>query len=155
MNLFNKQRKINEIIVHCSATRDDQNIDAEILNKWHKAKKFDCIGYHFVIKRDGTIEKGRDINKEGAHCYGHNKNSIGICYAGGIYRSGDEIEYVDNRTPEQIRALYYLITVLAIAFPTITKVSGHCEYANKACPCFDASGEYQPIIDRLKEVKYV
>lgn len=139
-------RKINEIIVHCAETRADQMISAADINQWHKKRNWKCIGYHFFIKRDGTIEKGRDISEEGAHCYGHNRHSIGICYAGGIAYHGDEKVYVDNRTPEQIRAMFYLIQILMMTIPSIKKVVGHNKYANVACPCFDAEAEYSNLV---------
>jgi hypothetical protein len=78
-------RSINEIIVHCSATREGQHIPVETIKKWHtEGRGWTDIGYHFYIELDGTIKKGRDIDKTGAHCKGHNRNSIGICYCGGV-----------------------------------------------------------------------
>lgn len=143
-------RFINEIIVHCSESRPDQDITAADVNEWHRQKKWDCIGYHFFIKLDGTIEAGRPLWKEGAHCYGHNRNSIGICYAGGLIRKGEQAYYVDTRTPEQIRSLYLLIITLLHCYPSISKVTGHNEYSHKACPCFDAYGEYNSLVDWMQ-----
>lgn len=147
-------RKINEIIVHCAATRADQDVSAADIDLWHKQQGYDCIGYHFFIKRDGTIEAGRPIAKVGAHCKGHNNNSIGICYAGGTSRVGDQLYYVDNRTPEQVRSMYLLITTLLHCYPGIKKISGHRQYANKACPCFDAEAEYKTLLDAVRAVDW-
>lgn len=146
-------RNINEIIVHCSETRPDQDISAADIDLWHRRKGWDGIGYHFLIRIDGTIEPGRPIKKIGAHCYGHNNNSIGICYAGGVIRNGDTIYYTDTRTPAQVRALYLLIVTLLHCYPSINKISGHRDYAKKACPCFDAKAEYEYLLKHLKSNK--
>ena len=102
------------------------------------------IGYHFVIYLDGTIKKGRPIEESGAHCLGQNKNSIGICYIGGIDKNGQP---KDTRTAAQVRAmdnlLKDLLKELRFIQPDLTiSVHGHREFANKACPCFDARQEY-------------
>lgn len=145
------QRVINEIIVHCSDTRPDQDITAKDIHKWHKKQGWDGIGYHFFIRLDGTIEAGRPINRDGAHCYGHNKKSIGICYAGGCIRNNDQLYYKDTRTPAQTRSLYLLIKTLLIAIPTIKKVSGHNTYnKNKQCPCFKVEDEFATLLLQVK-----
>lgn len=92
-------RKINQIIVHCSATPEGKNFNANDIDRWHKERGFDCIGYHYVIDLDGTIEKGRPIEKVGAHVKGHNSNSIGVCYIGGLASDGKTPK--DTRTVEQ------------------------------------------------------
>lgn len=145
-------RHINEIIIHCSDTRPDQDITAADINSWHKHQGYDCIGYHFFIRLDGTIEKGRPISREGAHCYGHNKYSIGICYAGGMVKMANNDKYYkDTRTEAQKRALWYLITTLLICFPTITKIVGHHEYNhNKACPCFNVHDDYDMLLKHIQ-----
>lgn len=143
-------RKITEIIIHCSETRDDQDITAKDVDNWHKQRGWDGIGYHFFIRRNGTIQLGRPIKKVGAHCKNHNANSIGICYAGGLSRVDGEKRYVDNRTPEQIRSLYLCIFMLLSIFPDIKSIVGHNKYANVACPCFDAESEYSKLIGRLQ-----
>lgn len=78
-------RKITEFIIHCSATREGQDVTAADIRRWHvKGNGWKDIGYHFVIHLDGTIELGRPIAEVGAHCAGHNAESIGICYVGGL-----------------------------------------------------------------------
>lgn len=146
-------RNINEIIIHCSETRPDQDITAADIDLWHRRKGWDGIGYHFFIRLDGTIEPGRPIKKIGAHCYGHNNNSIGICYAGGVIRNGETKHYTDTRTPAQVRTLYLLIVTLLYCFPSIIKISGHRDYAKKACPCFDAKAEYEYLLKSRKSNK--
>mgnify|MGYP002569076850 CR=1 FL=1 len=81
-------RKINLIVIHCSATRAGQNITAADIDCWHRARGFWSIGYHYVIRLDGTIEPGRDVTLDGAHCMGWNQRSIGICYVGGLDKEG-------------------------------------------------------------------
>ena len=95
-------RTITLIVIHCSAVRPGQRSSAEDIDKWHK----DRVGYHYVIRRDGSIEKGRDITEVGAHCYPHNSHSIGICYEGGLNEKG---EAADTRTPEQKKTLRELV----------------------------------------------
>ena len=135
-------RLINEIIVHCSDTECDKDFKAADIDRWHKARGFKCIGYHFVVDLDGTIERGRRLYEVGAHCEGRNKNSIGICYIGG--RRNGVLE--DTRTPAQKVAMDILIASLCTVFPNIDRICGHRDYAAKACPCFDAVAEYSEFI---------
>lgn len=137
-------RKINTIIVHCSATKEGQNFSASDIDKWHKERGFNSIGYHYIIKLDGTIEKGRDINEIGAHAKGYNTNSIGICYIGGL---DSKCNPKDTRTNEQKDALISLISNCIYDIPEINKILGHRDTgANKACPCFDAIPEYEYLL---------
>ena len=127
-------RKITEIILHCSATREGQDFRAEDIKKWHLKRGFKDIGYHYIIDLDGKIEVGRPDEKVGAHVSGHNTNSIGICYIGGL-DSKDKPK--DTRTDEQKHSMLNLIIALTLMYRDIKKVTGHNRYANKACPCFD------------------
>ena len=135
------KRKINEIIVHCSATKEGQPVTVEEIRRWHLQRGFADIGYHFVIYIDGTLHNGRPINKDGAHCTGHNSNSIGICYVGGLDSKG---KAKDTRTAAQKAALVTLLKRLKSLYPLAT-IHGHREFANKACPCFDARTEYSKL----------
>lgn len=92
------------------------------------------IGYHFVIRLDASIELGRPVEEIGAHTRGHNANSIGICYIGGLDEKGQP---KDTRTKAQKEALIDCVRRLLKAYPSITKITGHNEYAQKACPSFD------------------
>ena len=132
-------RKINEIIVHCAATREGRDFTVEDITRWHKARGFATIGYHYVIYRDGSIHEGRPLEQIGAHCVGHNKHSIGICYIGGCASDGKTPK--DTRTPEQKEALLSLLRRLKARFPNAT-IHGHRDFAAKACPSFDAFREY-------------
>ena len=126
-------RKINEIIIHCSATKEGMDFSAKDIDRWHRERGFDKIGYHYVIKLDGTVEKGRGLEEIGAHCTNHNRNSIGICYVGGLSKDG---KAKDTRTDAQKKALWDLLRVLLIKYPN-ANVYGHNEFAKKDCPCFD------------------
>lgn len=139
-------RKIDEIIVHCTATRPDwwatrtSNQKVAEVKKWHTSppNNWQDIGYHFLIDRDGTVVAGRPVDVVGAHVQGHNKTSIGISLFGG-HGSNANDPFEKNFTPEQDEALRQLITSLQVQYPTIKKVSGHNEYANKACPGFNVT----------------
>lgn len=131
-------RKIDEIIIHCSATKEGKSFYAKDIDKWHKARGWKGIGYHYVVDLDGKIEKGRSEDQIGSHCVGHNKNSIGICYIGGLDKDGNP---KDTRTKEQKEALWDLLRQLLCKYPNAT-IHGHNEFAAKACPCFDVQKEY-------------
>lgn len=132
------ERKVTKIIVHCSATKASQRVTVADINKWHKQRGFDCIGYHFVVYQDGTVHLGRKSEVAGAHVTGQNANSIGVCYVGGLDETG---KAADTRTDAQKRALVELLTELKTQYPAAT-IHGHREFAAKACPCFDAKKEY-------------
>lgn len=135
-------REINKIIVHCSATREGENFEVADIRKWHLARGFNDIGYHFYIDLHGEIHKGRDISKIGAHCKGHNRNSIGICYCGGVEADGKTPK--DTRTTDQRRALVAVLRTLKAMFPNAV-IHSHNDFANKACPSFNATLEYENI----------
>lgn len=127
------RRWINEIIVHCSDTEDTRDVTAAEIDRWHKAQGWKGIGYHYVIRLDGTLEEGRDVEKIGSHCSGHNLNSIGIVYAGGK-RNG---KYEDTRTMAQKTTMLTLIRSLMVLHSlSLKEVHVHREFAAKACPCF-------------------
>lgn len=137
-----KKRRIDEIIVHCSATAEGKDYTVEDITRWHKQRGFSTIGYHYVIYRNGTIYTGRDIDVAGAHCTGHNTHSIGVCYIGGCKADGQSPK--DTRTPEQKQALRRLLSGLVELYPK-AKIHGHRDYANKSCPSFDATREYKDL----------
>lgn len=135
-------RTITEIIVHCAATPDGKDFTVEDIDRWHKQRGFKKIGYHYVIYRDGTYHAGRAESEVGAHCTGHNKNSIGVCYIGGCASDGKTPK--DTRTVAQKTALEALLRTLKAKYPNAS-IRGHRDYANKACPSFDATKEYSNI----------
>ena len=136
-------RKINKLIVHCSATPEGKDIKTETIRGWHiKGNGWNDIGYHYVIELEGSIHKGRDENVIGAHCSGQNANSIGICYVGGVAKDGKTPK--DTRTDAQKQSLLKLLKELKAKYPNAT-IHGHREFAAKACPSFDAKSEYKDL----------
>lgn len=138
-------RYINEIIIHCSQSPWRRDDTAKDIDAWHKNRGFSCIGYHYVVDLDGTIERGRPISRAGAHVKGHNAHSIGICYIGGVDQDG---KFVDTRTPQQRAALLKLVTNLVKMYHC--PVYGHRDFAAKACPCFDAKAEFKGIFEKFR-----
>ena len=135
-------RKIDKIIVHCSATPEGKDYSVDTIRQWHLQRGFSDIGYHYVIYRDGSIHIGRDEAVIGAHCKGHNSNSIGVCYIGGC--ASDSKTPKDTRTTEQRQSLLKLLKELKVKYPKAS-IHGHRDFANKACPSFDATKEYSSI----------
>lgn len=133
-------RKIKEIIIHCSATPEGRDYSAADINGWHLRRGFNRIGYHYVIRIDGSIEGGRPLYMPGAHCRGRNSNSIGICYIGGLTADGRKPK--DTRTLRQRGALRSLVNRLCEQFPGII-VYGHNDFAAKDCPCFNVGEEFR------------
>lgn len=132
---FVASRKISEIFIHCSATPQGKDYTVADIKRWHLQRGFGDIGYHYVIYRNGQINIGRDINKIGAHCTGHNTNSIGICYIGGCDSTGKKA--MDTRTPEQRKSLITLTKQLMSKYRIPKdKVFGHYQFAKKECPSF-------------------
>lgn len=134
-------RNITTIAVHCTATPEGRHHTAADIRKWHLAQNWADIGYHFVVQLDGTVEIGRPLDQAGSHVAGHNSNSIGVVYVGGV--AADAKTPKDTRTPEQKASLLLLLRTLKGANPSAV-IQGHRDYPNvaKACPSFDAKGEY-------------
>lgn len=141
LNIFNK-RTIDEIIVHCSATPEGKDYTVEDIRRSHLARGFSDIGYHYIIYRDGSIHQGREESKIGAHCTGHNSHSIGICYIGGCTVDGKTPK--DTRTIAQKTSLLSLLRELKNKYPKAS-IHSHKDFANKACPSFNATKEYSSI----------
>lgn len=133
-------RKIDSIIIHCTATLPHQDVTVADIDRWHKTRGFDCIGYHYVVDTDGTIYRGRDIDLMGAHCKGHNRYSVGVAYIGGLDSNGNP---ADTRTLQQRSALCELIYSIRLLFGLDLPVFGHHDFnPYKACPCYDVHREY-------------
>lgn len=149
-------RKINLIVVHCTATPEGKDVTVADIDRMHKARGWKGIGYHFVVYRDGSVHVGRPVAEVGAHVYGHNANSIGVVYVGGLTADGKKSK--DTRTPEQKRALVGLLKKLRQQFPG-SRICGHRDLSPdlnhdgiiepsewvKNCPCFDAEKEYKSL----------
>ena len=134
-------RDIREIHIHCTATKEGIDFNVKDIDRWHKENGWDECGYHYVIKLDGTIEKGRDINKIPASIKGRNKHAVAIVYVGGLDKDGCPM---DTRTNKQKVSMWLLVDRLRKRFGSIP-VYGHNEFANKDCPCFDVKKEFEII----------
>lgn len=131
------KRKITRIIIHCTATPEGRQVTVEDVDRWHRARGFNSIGYHWLIYLDGSVHAGRSEAEIGAHCRGYNSNSIGVCYVGGLDQNRRP---ADTRTAAQRQALRQLVAELQRKYPGAT-VHGHNEFAPKACPCFQVPRE--------------
>lgn len=141
-------RAITLIVLHCSAVRPGQQSSAQDIDSWHKQRVTKSgahmrgIGYHFVVRRDGTVENGRRISEIGAHCVNHNRHSIGICYEGGLDSAGNP---ADTRTPMQVKALRELVERMHAYFPRAVIVGHRDLTPDRECPCFDVVTEYRDL----------
>lgn len=135
-------RVIRLIIIHCSAVRPWQVSGQQDIDRWHRQKGWNGCGYHYVVRRDGTIETGRPLEMVGAHCVHHNQHSIGVCYEGGLDADGLT---ADTRTAAQKVAMRQLLEKLHEQFPKAI-IAGHNVFdPTKDCPCFDAVSEYRDL----------
>lgn len=146
-------RNIKYIIIHCSATVKGQSFDADDIDEWHKKRGFKGIGYHFVVLLNGDIQLGRPEEIQGAHVKGFNRNSLGICYVGGL---DEQLKPTDTRTLKQKEGLECLLIELKLKYPK-AKILGHRDFSkdknnngiiepfefSKECPCYDAKKEYK------------
>lgn len=142
------RKRTDYIVVHVSATKPSQNLNAADLRVMHKAKGWSDIGYNRVIRRDGTREMGRGYDAIGAHVEGYNSISLGVVLVGGVDEKGKP---QNNATPEQLTALEAELRDLIVKYPK-AKICGHRDLSPdkdgdgsiepfehiKACPCFDA-----------------
>lgn len=132
---FTPRNETNAIFVHCSATKPSQDIGVREIRQWHKEKGWLDIGYHFVIRRDGTVEAGRDQDAVGSHVANYNADSVGVCLVGGI---DDKGKFSANFTPFQMSVLRSLLVSLQAEYPHAV-LRAHHDVAPKACPSFDLS----------------
>ena len=140
--LKQSKRTIKEIIVHCTATPEGRIETVQSIRNMHKSKGWSDIGYHYLIGLNGERWEGRNVNLIGAHCEGHNSNSIGVCYVGGVDK---KMQAKDTRTEKQKYALVALLKDLRKLYPK-AKIYGHHDFnKGKSCPCFDAKNEYKNI----------
>lgn len=150
-NKLSTRKKTTKVILHCSATPEGKDFTVETIDKWHKERKFSCIGYQYVIYRDGTIHQGRPEETVGAHCTDYNSISVGVCYIGGTDKNG---KAKDTRTKEQKETLYELVEYLLKKYNLrITDVYGHRDFANKACPSFSTQ-QFRDEFIKWKDKKY-
>lgn len=129
-------KTITHVVLHYSATYEDQNLTVKDIDRMHKARGWSGVGYHYVIRRDGTVEQGRAETTVGAHVGGQNSGKIGICCIGGLNRATGSNVGVDNRPPAQIAATIRLVKDILKRHPK-AKVVGHRDLAATQCPGFD------------------
>ena len=129
------------LIIHCSAVRPDQQSSVAQIDSWHRKRGFHLgVGYHYVVRRDGEIEKGRPEWLTGAHCKNHNAHSIGICYEGGLNIRGQPD---DTRTEAQKASMRRLLEELHLRYPRAIIIGHHDLNPLKDCPCIkDVVHEY-------------
>ena len=129
-----KRKETRYIVIHCSATPSNMDIGAEDIDHWHKERGWSGIGYHEVIRRDGSLELGRGVNAVGAHVRGYNSLSVGVCLVGGVDASNTP---TNNFTKAQFKTLVRSLKFYKALFPDALVV-GHGELnKGKACPSFD------------------
>lgn len=166
-----KKNDIDAIVIHCSATPEGKDVRAKDIEREHLKRGFKCIGYHFVIDLDGTIEEGRPLTMNGAHCEKpgfsgrpYNQHSIGICYVGGVAKDGKTPK--DTRTDAQKLAMQALVANLTMQYP-ITEVIGHRDASPdlngdgkisrwewlKSCPCFEVKAEFPMAVCTAKKTE--
>jgi N-acetyl-anhydromuramyl-L-alanine amidase AmpD len=129
------------LVLHCSATRVTSDYTAEQLERDHKKRGFRTVGYHFYIRKDGTVTKHRGLLEVGAHCKPYNRCSIGICYEGGLDKNGKP---ADTRTPAQTEQIQLLFMRLHKLFPK-AHICGHRDLPGttpKECPCLDTAAVF-------------
>jgi N-acetylmuramoyl-L-alanine amidase len=135
-------REIKRIVLHCAATKPSQDIDADTIREWHLARGWSDIGYHYVIKLDGIVESGRPLSLMGAHARGHNKNSVGICYIGGLDYKGKPQDTMNGRQVDSFKRLVY---ALCITLNKPLAIHGHNEFSDKACPSFKVADKFSEL----------
>lgn len=150
IRLKRSRRRIDEIIVHCTATPEGRDMTVEQIRKQHKSQGWSDIGYHILVTLDGQAHLGRDMDISGAHAEGHNSHSIGVCYVGGVEnRPGvayKDLKAKDTRTEAQKATLMALLMDLRKLYPKV-RIIGHrdVDTHGKACPSFDAKTAYRNI----------
>ena len=149
-------RKIDLIVIHCSATKEGKDYTVGDITRWHKQRGFRTIGYHWVVYLDGSVHAGRPEHEVGAHVKGHNSHSIGICYVGGLSADADGQrggQPKDTRTEAQKASLRKLVLEVLRRYPGC-RIVGHRDLSPdrnadgritpdewlKACPCFEVKG---------------
>ena len=135
-------RKLDRIILHCTATPEGRHVDVDTIRVWHKARGWSDVGYHFFIYIDGSVHAGRAVEKTGAHVAGHNATTIGVVYVGGTDAAG---KAKDTMNAAQETAFVNLVKHLRDEYGPLT-LHGHNEYAAKACPSFKVKDKFKWLV---------
>ncbi len=161
-------KSVDWIVVHTAACRADMDIGVKEIRHLHLQRGFSDVGYHYIIRRDGTEEKGRTDTTPGAHARGYNMHSLGICLIGGTTKGRDKdriptaeewyASYQENRpvaennyTAAQFKTLQKILTDLKVKYPD-AEILGHRDLpgVNKACPCFDVNVWLMSLNEEIK-----
>lgn len=140
--------KVRYVIVHCTDTLPLLSYSVDDVRQWHLKRGFEDVGYHYLVKTDGTIELGRSLEYQGAHAALYNSRSIGVAYHGGRDSFGVN---KDTRTFAQKLALCWVFKIIAdyVPNPCALQIIGHNDVSTKMCPCFDAKFEYRDFYKKL------
>lgn len=134
---FNKRKETNLVVIHCAATKPSMDIGLREIRQWHVQQGWLDVGYHYIVRRDGTVETGRPHDVVGSHVKGHNFESVGICMVGGIDDAGTP---KDNFTDAQWAALEGLVWEISTVMYPNARICGHRDLdSGKACPSFDVA----------------
>lgn len=137
---FNKRKETTQLIIHCSATKPTMDVGVREIRQWHRQQGWLDVGYNLIVRRDGTVEKGRDLYQVGAHTKGHNSNSVSICLIGGV---DSNMKPEDNFTEAQYVTLDKLVDQMVETFSDLKRIIGHRDIdSGKACPSFDVKARY-------------
>lgn len=129
-------RKVNLIALHCSDSPRPEHDSISVIRSWHLEKGWRDVGYHFFIRKDGVVEKGRDENEIGSHIYGHNRFSIGVCLSGRTF--------VDFHSPQFIAARELVLQLIDKYKLTKADVKLHRDFdPKKSCPNFSLKDFWQ------------
>lgn len=132
---FKLRSSTEAIFVHCSATKPSMDVGVREISQWHREQGWLAVGYHFIIRRDGTIEEGRPVDVVGSHVKDWNSKSVGVCLVGGI---DDKGKFKANFTPAQMQSLKEKLADLKDMYPD-AEIKAHHDVAPKACPSFNLS----------------
>lgn len=162
ITLRHSKRRIDDIVVHCTASREGQAQTVEQIRQEHLRRGFSDVGYHYIVYLDGSVHPGRNVDVVGAHVSGHNSYSIGVCYVGGLENDPKkkyaDLKAKDTRTDAQKQTLRQLLKDLRRLYPK-ARISGHRDFSPdinhngtiepsewiKSCPSFEAKEEYKDI----------
>lgn len=149
---YTKRKATDYLVIHCTATPEGRHVTVKDIDRMHRQRGFNGIGYHYLVYLDGSVHEGRPEDTVGAHVEGYNSVSIGISYVGGV-DANDVNKAEDTRTPAQKAALEKLLTDLKAKYPK-AKILGHRDFPKvaKACPCYSAIPEYAHIMGITKSV---
>ena len=129
-------------MLHYTATPSDREVTVKEIDQWHRARGFNEIGYHYVVYLDGTVHKGRDEAKVGAHVQGKNADSIGVCYVGGL-KAGQK-GGSNTMSEAQEQGVIKLLKELKGKHP-LAEICGHNDLAATQCPGFNVKKWWEKV----------